>query len=756
MKLRTEGLKGHDADVTLARLVTVVAPNGSGKSSLSEAIRFAVLGYSPAFGKRPQDTAALLRGRRMSVDWQIDDLHTISRVLTAKEDGGYQTTVSASWVKRVKGAQPHQEILQLFGRDEQDIAEMLDVRELLGLTPNLRAARLQAILAAASATPEDLAAEIAAQTVMRLAEVDPDRMPEDYRTLMPLLNDGMRAALKQLAPTLLAKLRETGIAGVCEWSNASKREHAAAAKNKAAAAHELGERLAGYGEAAADEIARLEADRDRLRGELGAAQERNRAATARQATIESAARELERAWEKLQAAKARRETVSREIVEHARDPRRLAEIESELEAMQAPVPEEQAEVGELLAKAAEADRQAQAVFVPDPIERRSARWAEQVATITEYIDTAEQSPWRRVRAIGLAIEADAVGKSERIQRLQSLASELCALADAHGPDVLGLVRQLTDTKQWYADALAEEAAAEERRQHTVETHLDHQHIAERCRSAANELLTAAATAYDHARAEFAARRDPLIAERDDLRRGIERRRQDAADADAAMARAEDAYKSAARRVRDFGDAPEVIEDASNDLQAELSECARRLAEHARLKAARDELTALVAELERAQVLRDVFTALEWAAQQVRAQQVTEAGGPLKAHMRRFLAAAGRKEDTFFHAAGGVCDLGWITSAGDEVLVQALSGAEWVIYTSALVYAMLMLRDPLVKVLLVDAGHCDEANTAALMNAIEAVSDDLTLALVEHYREPMGVSEAWQVVRLSNGRAAVAA
>lgn len=756
MKLRTEGLKGHDADVTLARLVTVVAPNGSGKSSLSEAIRFAVLGYSPAFGKRPQDTAALLRGRRMSVDWQIDDLHTISRVLTAKEDGGYQTTVSASWVKRVKGAQPHQEILQLFGRDEQDIAEMLDVRELLGLSPNLRAARLQALLAAASATPEELAAEIAAQTVMRLANVAPERMPEDYRTLMPLLSDGMRAALKGLAPTLLAKLRETGIAGVCEWSNGLKREHAAAAKNKAAAAHELGERLAGLGEAAAEEIARIETERNRLRGELGGAQERNRAAIARQATIAAAAGELDRAREKLQAAKLRRETVSREVVEHARDPRRLVEIEAELDTMQAPVPEEQPEAAELLARAAAEEEKARGVVMPEPTFERSAGLRETVDSLVQQIEAVQESPWRRVREIAVAIEADAVGKSGRIQRLQALASELCALADAHAPNAEDLQIKLIDAQSWLTDALAEERTQAEERQRREETRENYLHVAKRCRAAANELLTAAAQTYEQARAEFASRRAPLVAERDALRVGIDRRRQDAADADTALARAEEAFKAATQRAEDLGQAPDEIVADTASLEAQLAELTGRLSEHARQKAARDELTALVDELERAQVLRDVFTALEWAAQQVRAQQVTEAGGPLKAHMRRFLTAAGRKEEPFFHAAGGVCDLGWITPAGDEVLVQALSGAEWVLYTTALVYAMLMLRAPLVRVLLVDAGHCDDQNTVALMQAIEAVSEDLTLALVEHYREPAQVSEAWQVVRLSNGRAAVAA
>lgn len=751
MNISAEGFKNSSFDLRLQKLAFITAANAQGKSRVGDAIRFALLGWVPYLGRRLADTAALLRGREAIVKLSLSEIQMIRRTMSRTEDGGLTSTVKCSWVEKGRQGDHESAILRLLGGEIDDVEQLLDIRTLIGLSPNLRAARLQALLAAASATPEELAAEIAAQTVMRLANVAPERMPEDYRTLMPLLSDGMRAALKGLAPTLLAKLRETGIAGVCEWSNASKREHAAAAKNKAAAAHELGERLAGYGEAAADEIARLEADRDRLRGELGAAQERNRAATARQATIESAARELERARDKLQAAQARRETVSREVVEHARDPRRLAEVEAELDALVAPLPEEHTEATELMAKAQHLDQDAAAVLTNAP-QRGSREIEAGIIGLENQLADTEQSPWIRVRNIGRIIEQDAKGTSERVQRLRTLAIELQTLALEHALDPQAIRSRIARARQELEKAITEEQALAAGRR----TATEQQQEAQRCRTAANEILSAAATTYEQARAEFASRRAPLVAERDALRVGIERRRQDAADADTALARAEEAHRAAQQRTEDLGQAPDEITADTAALEADLAAATRRLTEHARLKAARDELAALILELKRAQVLRDVFTALEWAAQQVRAQQVTEAGGPLKAAMRRFLTAAGRREEPFFHAAGGVCDLGWITPVGDQVLVQALSGAEWVLYTTALVYAMLMLRDPAVKVLLVDAGHCDDANTAALLRAIEAVSEDLTLALVEHYREPARISEAWQVIRLGNGRAAVAA
>lgn len=757
MRITTHGFKARDHALRLGGLCVLTAPNGSGKSAVADAIRFAALGYVPHLGKRLQDSAALLRGRRTDVEVAFDDLHVVRRTLALTEDGGYRSTVACSWLNKAKPSEHEAEALRLLGRDVRDVEECLDVRTLLDATPNQRAARLQELLSAAAASAEDTAAAIAERTVQRLADVEDTHMPEDYTNLLPLLSPGIRAVLKGLAPLLLAKLREADIQAVCDWSNASKREAAAAAKNKSAAAVELRERLAVRDSAGADDVARLESERDRLQREIGGIAERVRAAEAKRAAIGAAAAELRRATERLDTARTQREAVSRDLVAHAADPRRLAEVEAALDALQAPTPEEQPEAGQLLAQATEAEKQAASVVIPDPGPKRSESLRREVERIGAEIEAVAQSPWHRVREIGLVIEADARGNGERVVRLRGFAGELQALADAHAPDLRTLQAEQGQMEIALAEAIKREADAAFDRGRAVQSRDGHLRQAERCRAAASEILGAASAAYDRARAEHAAHREPLVSERDALRRAIDRRRQDAADADAAMIRAESTHAAATKLAAELGSDVESVEDARGSLQADLAQVVAQLSEHGRLKAARDELTALVDELAKAEIQRDVFAALEWAVQRVRALQMTEAGGPLVSQMRQFLQAAGRREEPFFHAAQNQCDVGWLRPGGGEsVLIQALSGGEWCLFATALTAAIIALRGAPVRVLLVEAGEMDQRTLAGLLAGIEATSDGLTSAIVLTPHRPEQVSPGWQIVHLDGQRQTAAA
>ena len=58
---------------------------------------------------------------------------------------------------------------------------------------------------------------------------------------------------------------------------------------------------------------------------------------------------------------------------------------------------------------------------------------------------------------------------------------------------------------------------------------------------------------------------------------------------------------------------------------------------------------LVAEIQRAEAERDVFTAAEWAAQRLRERDLAARGGPILDRMRTFLRAAGRTEEAASHS-----------------------------------------------------------------------------------------------------------
>src|SRR3982751_7081885 len=134
MILKISGFKAHNHAIRLDPLMVISASNGAGKSAVAESLRFLALGYVPGLGKRPQDTASLLRGGAMTVSLELDDGRTLSRSLEDTPKG-YRTEATCSWIEGGRSSTHAREILGLFGRDEEEVAESLDIRQLLAATP---------------------------------------------------------------------------------------------------------------------------------------------------------------------------------------------------------------------------------------------------------------------------------------------------------------------------------------------------------------------------------------------------------------------------------------------------------------------------------------------------------------------------------------------------------------------------------------------------------------------------------------------
>ena len=154
MKFKTLGIKAHDQELALEPRMVISGPNGSGKSTFAEAIRFLALGYVPSLGRRPQDTAALMREPLMGAMLTLPDGRIVGRSLEETEQG-FRTRAECSWIEG-GGMQRHAaEILSLFGQGEEDVAEALDIRQLLQATPHEREARLAGLLSAGRAGPAE-------------------------------------------------------------------------------------------------------------------------------------------------------------------------------------------------------------------------------------------------------------------------------------------------------------------------------------------------------------------------------------------------------------------------------------------------------------------------------------------------------------------------------------------------------------------------------------------------------------------------
>jgi hypothetical protein len=141
-----------------------------------------------------------------------------------------------------------------------------------------------------------------------------------------------------------------------------------------------------------------------------------------------------------------------------------------------------------------------------------------------------------------------------------------------------------------------------------------------------------------------------------------------------------------------------------------------------------EMGALASELATAQAMAEAWSAVEWALQRVRERDLASRGGPLIERMDRFMEAAGRPERAFLRAGKGKLDFGWRRGA-DEIPIEALSGGETVLACAALAGAIVALRAPAVRVLLVEAAELGLSHAGALMAGLEALDGEVGTALV---------------------------
>ncbi|MGH9462455.1 MAG: hypothetical protein ACRD1X_14660, partial [Vicinamibacteria bacterium] len=395
MRITTKGLKANDQDLELGKLTLVVGPNGSGKSTIARAVQFVALGYVPELGKRPIDTAALMRGSRMSVELDLADGRAVHRTLECLGDR-YQTGAEASWLRNAKPTEASKEILGIFGREELDVAECLDVRQLLSATANQRAARIDQLLAAGKKSPADTARAVARFVVWRLIPNLPeDRMPENHLEALPMVAERQVAVLREVAPMLEGKIAELGIAGLITWANEEKRSAAQGLKQKEGAAGELRIRAAEIPEPDEREIQRLQDEQARLREALGALRQANSTYQTKKAQRE----QLQAALTQVREISSRTNRVAQDA--EAVHGRAIAELREQLtnfkkaaELLQAPEPKDDREALAIEREAEDLLQKSYAVELPTVPKETEEQT--KVDTIQLRLDATKGSKWREV------------------------------------------------------------------------------------------------------------------------------------------------------------------------------------------------------------------------------------------------------------------------------------------------------------------------------------------------------------------------
>lgn len=181
----------------------------------------------------------------------------------------------------------------------------------------------------------------------------------------------------------------------------------------------------------------------------------------------------------------------------------------------------------------------------------------------------------------------------------------------------------------------------------------------------------------------------------------------------------------------------------DDLEKQAAEIAAQIqTTDADLKARRGadllqaELLQCKADCEQEQVYHEVCKTFVAAIKTLRETLVDSLLGPLVAHVDRFLKPTGLR---FFYNLQGsgkkvVFDLGLVM---DDVPVSctALGGARFALFSAAMIYGIIMLADPPLKLLLIESAEIDNANFAVLCECIAGVQEDISNAIVARWTPP---------------------
>jgi len=742
VKITMSGMKATDRVLDLGALNILSAPNGTGKSALADALRFLALGHVPALGRTPSATAALMRGSDLAVTVTLDDGRTVERTLSRTAAGTYRTGVACSWLAKAKASEHEAEVLRLFGREEADVAEALDIRQLLSATPQQRAARIATLLEAGRSSATSRLEGIGRGMIARLVNLPEERLPKDSGAAFELVAEPQQEAWGEIRATVKARV-EAGLENAIAWANEEKRRAADGVQKRIQAKAEIERRLASL-PAAAGDVKALEAERTRLEQQIGGARERLAEAGRKVAMIASARGEV--AGRKAQLAEAVAAIRKAQLDAGDVSDAALAEVQGKLDNFKFG-PTETIFAAKLKAardKAAAVEEKAKRM-PPRPELPSQAEETARVEDLERQFKAATDSPWAEIGVIGKALAKSTTETTKKHgMRLQALARKWGG-AD---PEEIGAALDKASKALEAKHAAVEKAMLAEKKYEDDLARLKAEQVA--ADAAVDDLVDVIEKKRLDQQAAIEVERAKLIKTRDAIALSLDR----ITSAATARDHARHALEHAERRVAELGAAPEAVADDTPALAASLVKVQSSLASLGAAGAVKAELASIAREIEREEALRQVCAAVEYSLQRSREQEITDAGGPLLSIMGTSLAAAGRKEAAYFRASKSAVEIGWRHGDGTEVSVASMSGGEYVLFAAALTAATIILRGAPLRVLLVEAGETDDTNLRALLRGIEAVADRLSTVIVST-QQPVEVAPGWNVVTLDRTVAEVA-
>lgn len=755
-RLKIDGFAAiRDLDLHLERLNLLAAPMGFGKSTVLNAISYAIQGHT-RLGKLPSATAQMVPFESACVSVELDDGFSWSRMIQKGRKG-----VSQSISGVCDDDQDAQNVR--LGIHVGEFAEAHDLNELMLLSPDKKRDRLLELIGKArdaSGNPLDRKSiagrvtmsfferKLGEATVHGIGEVWTGTAEELRSHLGSKLAAADAAAFKEtIYPAILAALNKPApleeqvgamVDAVNDIKNGSKKKH--------------------------DEC-----------------QQAVNALTARKAALTPSAKTVEQLTTERDGLLRERESAHAAVKAAEGKANELAAARSKLADLQASVDRDAATVAGLVAPTDPSEA--------DHLDRKAAELATRVESLGDV-----EAPARAARAAYDAASdkfdatgtpatraGDAMASAER--KVKTIRGELESLAGSPWQTALKLwgdVIAIAGRKHDAFDALdiflREQAKSDFRDKLTADLKLameaadaatDAFNKIEAERKAAYAALQALAPALNKARADAdaqsKARRlalaeiDNLRSRASDIRSQAESHARRLADATARKNRGELDVQDAERAVMQLEReaAPSTFADAQSryrDIDSRVMEIDAALRAKVGYDQLAKELTATIAEKESQSVLHEVAKVALECTREIRDRLVGELVSPLLDRMNKFLAIAAPGCRAYCNLAGTgkktVFELGWIKSRPGKPDVQVplstLSGGESVIYSAALIYAMLCMANPPLKLMLLEIAECDEWAWNGLAAALEAVADELGNVLVATSRV-FPSREGWNVI-----------
>lgn len=734
-RITFEDWKGLRQTSELGPLTLLTGPNGSGKSAHLQAIQYAIQGDTPA-GATAEAAMGYMGPNGGAVRLDFDGGLTVRRgILRDAKELTLSTDVSISTMPGAAAKATCAEISLRCG----DFAPMHDLGAFLGLSADKRREYLLALCgAAATAEGFDVLGQIRAEFLR-----DRQTLSEgEDAALEWLLADLVPIATAALSPAdAVGKVAERIKARISETKAAAERARAAglemsARKNTIHVAAVSIEELTRRRTQAASEREGMIAQLNRQRGKAGAIESLQRTLAHPQTELREAQRELIRlncvAFKTAEAAEWEAEAARLEAsaIPPAWDG---SPVDAELRALA----DETAQVGGRI-RAAEAD-----IHLAECDMRTASAGLVQIAG----------SAWTRA-----------------IQLLKALTDELPAsLLDGSAAyeNLFAHLRKMVG-----GDATAHESSrdAAQARLLTAQGVLDalrlQQADIEARYAASRKAEYAARAAYTDAAAKSAGYAQDARRLRDAAKRvtdGVRERDRATARLDASCTGLAEAITQAEAEIANL--TADLSAASMTDLSAAVAEIDSTLADlDASVESKRTyetldrELAAMILDLDRQMTRHEVAKSMADACRVSRETLMAQLVAPLMNGMTRFLAGTGLPVVPYCRLESDrgkpLLELGWVRDGRVRVALPTMSGGECGLFHAALAYALVAIRRPPVRLLMIEAGELDVESLSRLALAVGAVADSLDNAIVATHLE-VDPGDGWTAIECGEREAVTA-